>query len=152
LEVENTYYFIEISAPPKAKSQSCVLHESGEVRPGLRPQPVRYSTQFGPPSAVPVCMKMSVDITLSLLQSFTDLILDYLIGQQLVFGERKVEVIADESRVLSSSGSLYICIGVSKGKPSIYQYQLTTWNFETLHILGVMPIESGLLWSREHAH
>jgi hypothetical protein len=50
----STYYFVEISAPPKAKSQSCVLQESGEVRPGLRPQPVRYSIQFGPPSAVPV--------------------------------------------------------------------------------------------------
>lgn len=49
-----TYYSVDISAPAKAKSQSCFLQSCGEVRPWWMPQFVRYSTQFGPPSAVAV--------------------------------------------------------------------------------------------------
>lgn len=51
----DTHYCSDTSEPAKAKSQSCFEQVSGEVRPGFRPQPVRYSTQFGPPSAVLVC-------------------------------------------------------------------------------------------------
>lgn len=50
------YYSVEMSAPAKAKSQSCFLQALGEVRPDCTPQLVRYSTQFGPPSAVAVWM------------------------------------------------------------------------------------------------
>lgn len=49
-----TYYSVDMSAPAKAKSQSCFLQFRGEVRPGWRPHLVRYSIQFGPPSAVAV--------------------------------------------------------------------------------------------------
>jgi hypothetical protein len=45
---------VEMSEPANAKSHSCFLQVRGEVRPGLTPQFVRYSTQFGPPSAVAV--------------------------------------------------------------------------------------------------
>lgn len=49
-----TYCSVDMSTPVKARSQSCFLQLSGEVRPGSRPQSVRYSIQFGPPSAVAV--------------------------------------------------------------------------------------------------
>lgn len=49
-----THYSVDMSAPAKAKSQSCFLQLSGEVMPGWTPQFVRYSIQFGPPSAVAV--------------------------------------------------------------------------------------------------
>jgi len=42
------------SEPPNAKSHSCLSQVIGEVKPGFNPLPVRCSTQFGPPSAVPV--------------------------------------------------------------------------------------------------
>ena len=48
------YYSVEMSAPAKAKSQSCFAQVLGDVRPCLRPHFVRYSTQLGPPSAVAV--------------------------------------------------------------------------------------------------
>ena len=50
----STNYSVEISDPAKAKSHNCFVQVRGEVKPGSRPQPVRYSTQFGPPSAVAV--------------------------------------------------------------------------------------------------
>jgi len=49
-----THKSTEISAPPKAKSHNCGSHFNGLVYPGFSPHPVRYSTQFGPPSAVAV--------------------------------------------------------------------------------------------------
>lgn len=52
--LELIYYSVEMSAPANAKSQSCFLQLWGEVRPSSVPHPVRYSTQLGPPSAVPV--------------------------------------------------------------------------------------------------
>lgn len=48
------YNSSDTSAPAKAKSHNCVSQLLGSVNPGLRPHPVKYSTQFGPPSAVPV--------------------------------------------------------------------------------------------------
>lgn len=48
------YYSMEMSAPAKAKSQSCFSQLSGEANPFLTPQFVRNSTQLGPPSAVAV--------------------------------------------------------------------------------------------------
>lgn len=50
----HAYYSVEMSAPAKAKSQSCFAQVLGDVRPSLRPHFVRYSTQLGPPSAVAV--------------------------------------------------------------------------------------------------
>jgi hypothetical protein len=51
------YIAVVTSEPAKAKSQSCLLHLEG--RP--EKQPVRYSTQFGPPAEVPICNCMSVE-------------------------------------------------------------------------------------------
>jgi hypothetical protein len=82
------------------------------VRPGLRPQPVRYSIQFGPPSAVPVYL--CVSNYSSLLYRFPYLILDDLIIQQLIFGEREIKVVADKTRVLLSSCALHVCVRVSE--------------------------------------
>jgi hypothetical protein len=52
--IKGSYYSTEMSAPAKAKSQSCFLQPSGEVNPFLTPQFVRNSAQLGPPSAVAV--------------------------------------------------------------------------------------------------
>lgn len=52
----DAYYSTEMSDPAKAKSHSCWSQSKGEVSPSSRPQPVRYSTQLGPPSAVAVCI------------------------------------------------------------------------------------------------
>lgn len=53
------HYCVPISAPAKAKSHRWMLQSSGEVVPELTPQPVRCSSQFGPPSAVLVYIYQS---------------------------------------------------------------------------------------------
>jgi hypothetical protein len=37
------------------------VHDAGDVRPSFNPQPVRYSTQFGPPAEVPVYVMLVLD-------------------------------------------------------------------------------------------
>lgn len=52
------YYRVETSAPANAKSQSCFEHREG--RP--EKQPVKYSTQFGPPAEVEIYRRESDEV------------------------------------------------------------------------------------------
>lgn len=59
-----THYSAETPAPANAKSHSCFAQDTGAVRPSSNPQPVRYSTQFGPPAEVPVCIYLYIMLVL----------------------------------------------------------------------------------------
>lgn len=66
-------------------------------------------------------MNTSVSNTQNRFVWLPDLILDYLVVQQLILCERKVKVVADETRVLSSGSALYIGIRISKSYPATGQ-------------------------------
>lgn len=112
-----------MSAPANAKSQSCFLQLWGEVRPSLIPHFVRYSTQFGPPSAVAVWNLMFSLLFLDRVGIHTHLVLNYLIVEQSLTREGKVELVSDKTEVLMPLGSLDIGVGVSKCK-SLNQCQI----------------------------
>ena len=84
---------------------------------------MRYSIQFGPPSAVPVYISrvritLSVQVRLGKALS-TYLILNYLIRKQSFRVIGKVELISNETIVLAALSSLDIGVGITECNPSI---------------------------------
>lgn len=79
------------------------------------PHFVRYSTQFGPPSAVAVYMWDDINITgTNRMKRSTYLILDYFVVEQSLTSVGQIKLISNEAEILVSLGSLDICVGVTE--------------------------------------
>lgn len=103
-----------MSEPAKAKSQSCFAQVPGEVNPGLVPQPVRYSTQLGPPSAVAVLSVIytsqlqieSGGLSAKRWDTTAYLILHNLVRKQCLLVKCQIKSIPNEAKILVSVGPL----------------------------------------------
>ena len=114
-----TYYSTETSDPAKAKSQSWVLQRDG--RP--EKQPVRYSTQLGPPADVPICESCDEQFITAVvcgayqfMEKMAYLALYYFIGKELMRSIVEILKIADERVILSTCCPLNIRVTITKSQ------------------------------------